>query len=566
MCSDNSIKGNDTANNTSTMAVLQETHGLFNEDTSTGPLDDNLPVPAIPPPPPQAAPAVAGATMFHMFTALPVEVQCMIWAETWNPRTVSIRRDIVRDSLRSKSRPPPAHDRKVMRKQAKVESRRRHRDRVLHSNAVMSINWDGVPAYWNGLVPSRSSRYPPGMVGLKYTSPTGNNLNVHANNENVSPPTLAAPLSRQPTLDDFEAQRAAWRALSYNQRKLLNREGRHLLETDLTRVQTITKYAGENQNPVSLRVSRGSREYTESRYRLAFDIAGGETQVYFCFEWDTLFVPRHVQLWRAFSKLDLGQLRYLRMPAVLEDQSGDYNTVGKVTDVLFATAEDGTRLVYKDPTGIHWVQGTGPEQSKGARLASMGFDPAEQTEYIFSEPRSFLEVMMPNLKVLYLCNGQDCKRSSSEAGHVKCSSARCGHRWPGGSYTVDQYDPGADDDKWGPARAVSGGAPDHLTVPFLGRYPSSTGLNQRVFDRRTGQLADVIQWKTFVVREGCEVVMMAVDHRQPSLPSLGEWSGLRIYPWSRHVTQVSAVAYNLKWFLELCDDGKRICNIMDYVL
>lgn len=82
------------------------------------------------------------------------------------------------------------------------KSQRRHRDKTLHSNAVRNLNW-------NGAASMRFSPYPLCMVGLKYTPPIGTNPNPSYKSNIVSPPALAAPTSRQPTLNELEAQVAA---------------------------------------------------------------------------------------------------------------------------------------------------------------------------------------------------------------------------------------------------------------------------------------------------------------------------------------------------------------------
>lgn len=204
------------------------TSGPHHQPSTIGPNTWACVLPSLPPRRPPAP------TMFPRFQQPPEEIRCKVWAETWRSRTVTITRAIVGHCSDG-----PAPGRTV-----KQRSRRRHRDKALHSNAVMAETWDGVPC--------EAALDAGEVLGLKYEAPAG-----PKSADAVGPAAVGAPTSPDRSLQVVERK-----VLSLNQRKMQGRDER-ALAYDMRRVTTITKYAGKDKNPVSLWVNHESREYTE---------------------------------------------------------------------------------------------------------------------------------------------------------------------------------------------------------------------------------------------------------------------------------------------------------------
>ena len=78
---------------------------------------------------------------------------------------------------------------------------------------------------------------------------------------------------------------------------------------------TITRNSLPSTEPVTLYICRESRAVTLEHYKLAFDLPGGESQLYFNFSLDTLSVDwHHPELAMSFKWLDTYALCHLSVP------------------------------------------------------------------------------------------------------------------------------------------------------------------------------------------------------------------------------------------------------------
>lgn len=302
------------------------------------------------------------------FSKLPCELRAQIWESTWEPREVKVKRYV--DSQKS--------DLNSAGSKIKIQSsHRRHRDRLLHSNAVKITEWDGSP----------------------YVRAIGRDVFV---------------AQQQATDDDNEKEKK--KKLPHNAKKLANRPD-EVQQKDLQRVRTIAITA--TKPPTTLFVNRESRDVTLRRYPLAFALPGGESRVYFNFALDTLVLSRHAQLAHAFTKGDLSRLQRISVPEVEPDDSGDYRVVGRSTDCLFQE---------KNAQGILF----------GDMMS--GATPEEQVEAIFAPSMAVLGAICPKIEQIVFSPITTCREFCPSTGHKSCAKNFGRNGFPLPMYQVDHDD------------------------------------------------------------------------------------------------------------------------------
>src|SRR3569833_2083553 len=141
--------------------------------------------------------------------------------------------------------------------------------------------------------------------------------------------------------------------------------------------------------PTTLFVSRESRRETLRHYRLAFDLPGGTTQVYFNFDLDRLCFNRHVDLWRALRWEDLTELRYLSL----------------VRSAASSLLEHTTRIYLQAQGGL-----------------GGDADPRTATAKTMEQMETSMRQLYPNLEEVVLHHHSICKRRA-------CDICKKGQDW-----------------------------------------------------------------------------------------------------------------------------------------
>lgn len=473
----------------------------------------------------------------------------MIVKLCWHERHVLVNRHIT--GHRGDKRDPSAKGKDTGSKKA----RRRHRDKTLHSNAFMHIEWNGKPS----------------ELAAKIDVQKGFRYELRADLGDQIPPFVRSPLNPRhrgaflaapdpeplPS-QDLEERAAARKQMSFYERQRHDRDA-ETLASDLQRVTTVA--TSRKRNPVTLWINQDCRQITLRYFDKAFALPGSDsekhpTQVYFNFKTDTLMIPRHVQLWRTFTKLDLSKLVRVSIPEAVLDNSGDFKAVAKVVDELYSTDMDGKSLLHRG--GWMWLPDKTTDDSRGEWLSTASR--SEQTEWMMKDSLEMLNALMPSLKMLYLSPHETCKLAKN------LSTAKCHikHRGSGGT-SLDNLlaiDNATDGDNWSTIHVVRA-APDRNDHP--GVDLSYLDLPQVWVSKATADREGKMKKLELKMNNGGTVVMKCVNH--DLLPQLETWEPqMRIPSWGRSITQVQAADKNLKWILEMSGTGHRRCETLDYEL
>ncbi|KAI7785815.1 quinate permease [Diaporthe eres] len=426
-----------------------------------------------------------GGTAFELpsFSKLPCEIRALIWESTWEPREVKVKRYV------------EAHKSDFdCDGTVKSRSRRRHRDKLLHSNAVMLTEWDDSP----------------------YLRSIGRDV------------TVAQQQATDGEEDDDDDEEDEKKKLSHNAKKLANRPDK-VQQKDLQRIRTIATTA--TKPPATLFVNRESRDVTLRRYPLAFALPGGESRVYFNFALDTLVLSRHAQLDHAFAKVDLSRLQRISTPEVKPDDSGDYRAVGRSTDCL---------IQEKDAEGVlvgDMMSGTTPE---------------EQVEAVFAPSRAVLSAICPKIEQIVFSPITTCLNVCLSTGHKSCARNFARGGVPLRMYKVDHHD-----ETWERGQTTIADCNSHANEPKMKRdfgltqkrYSAQVGKVDGVLlyrDCRTGG-GDVVVSMLSVQHDGL-----------PDLGGPAYHTKMRVYEWGRRVRQAECARINLEWLLGIGDPVRKM--------
>lgn len=430
------------------------------------------------------------------FLKLPCELRSRIWELTWEPREVKVKRYV------------EAHQSDLdCAGKAKSRSRRRHRNKILHSNAVMLTEWDDSP----------------------YLRAIGRDVTV---------------AQQQVTDDDEEEEEEdedEKKKLSHNAKKLANRPDK-VRQKDLQRIRTIATTA--TKPSATLFVNRESRDITLRRYPLAFALPGGESRVYFNFALDTLVLSRHAQLDHAFTKVDLSRLQRISVPEVKPDDSGDYRAVGRSTDCLFQEYNAEGTLV-------------------GGMMS--GATPEEQVEAVFAPSMAVLVAICPKIEQIVFSPITTCLEVCPSTGHKSCARNFARDGLPLPMYKVDHHD-----ETWERGQTTIADCDSHTNEPKMKRnfgltqkrYSARVGKVEGVLLYRDYQTA------AGGGGGGDDVVVSLLSVQHDGLPDLGgpEYhTKMRVYEWGRRVRQAECARINLDWLLGIGDPVRKM-QTLDYEL